>query len=87
MPWGPRSRRCGRIFRVYEKVPPARNVPSDHSILIPRRASQAKPARPNCQAALIQDMQLKQRPVRTTLSAHVRTLPASLLEDGKCCLL
>ena len=33
MPWGPRSRRCGRIFRVYEKVPPARKVPYDPSIL------------------------------------------------------
>ena len=53
MVWGPRSMGPALILGVYEKVPPARNVPSDHSILIPRRASQAKPARPNCQAALL----------------------------------
>ena len=35
MVWGPRSRRPALNFRVSEKVPPARKVPYDPSILIP----------------------------------------------------
>ena len=35
MVWGPRSMGCTPIFQAYQKVPPARKVPSDPSILIP----------------------------------------------------
>ena len=35
MPWGPKSMRPALNFRVYEKVPPARKVPYNPSILIP----------------------------------------------------
>ena len=33
MTWGPRSMGRALNFRVYQKVPPARKVPSDPSIL------------------------------------------------------
>ena len=33
MVWGPRSMGCTPIFQAYQKVPPARKVPYDPSIL------------------------------------------------------
>ena len=41
MVWGPRSMGCALIFQAYQKVPPARKVPSDPSILIPLGTNRA----------------------------------------------
>ena len=43
-PWGPRSMGCTAIFQAYQKVPPARKVPSDPSILIPLGINRTQPS-------------------------------------------
>ena len=43
MVWGPRSMGPALILGVYEKVPPARNVPYDPSILIPLGTNRYEP--------------------------------------------
>ena len=43
MVWGPRSMGPALNFGVYEKVPPARKVPYDPSILIPLGINSSDP--------------------------------------------